>query len=123
MEKALCARIHSTESIYSDNTLLCTLLSLTCFFYVDLADVLELPDGDVQGAECPCPPYPGAAVHHNGRPQGVASPGGGHSGHQLCLLLPHTLTWGIVDYVLHCHVPSYVTCKNWSMLRALSGVP
>ena len=68
------------------------MLQVTCFLDVDLADVLKLPDGDVQGAEGPCPPDAGAAVHHYGRAQGVTSPGGGHGRHQLSLLLPHTLT-------------------------------
>ena len=70
-------------------------VTLTCFLDVDLADVLELPDGDVQGAEGPGPPDAGAAVDHDGRPQVVTSPGGGHGGHQLSLLLPHTLKWGM----------------------------
>ena len=80
------------------------MLSLTCFLDVDLADVLELPDGDVQGAECACPPYSGAAVDNNGRPQGVASPGGGHGAHQLSLLLPHTLEY--CAFIMYCIVMS-----------------
>ena len=38
------------------------MLKVTCFLDVDLADVLKLPDGDVQGAEGPCPPNAGSAA-------------------------------------------------------------
>ena len=64
---------------------------LTCFLNINLAHILELPDSDVEGAEGAGPPYPGAAVHHDGRAEGVAGPGGLHGQHQLGLLLPHAL--------------------------------
>ena len=64
---------------------------VTCFPDVDPAHVLELPDGDVEGAEGAGPPDAGAAVHHDGRPQGVPGPGRLQTPHQLTLLLPNTL--------------------------------
>lgn len=66
-------------------------ISVTCFPDVDPAHVLELPDGDVEGAEGAGPPDARAAVHHDGRAQGVAGPGGLQTPHQLTLLLPDTL--------------------------------
>ena len=63
----------------------------TSLHNINFPDILELPDGDVEGAEGAGPPDARAAVHHDGRAQGVAGPGGLQTPHQLTLLLPDTL--------------------------------
>ena len=90
-ECSLCSDALNWNEENVNGVILIMMMSLTCFLNVHFANVLKLPDGNVQGAECPGPANASTAVHHNGWTQLMTSPCWRHDSRHLSLLLPHTL--------------------------------